>query len=164
MNSFWKEMIPLSSPKELFTSAWHTFVVYLFLVVMFRLFGRRQLGQVNVIDLVILILMGSAVQTAMVAGNTRLDAGLLSVGILFISNRGIAFASRRSYRFRNLLCGGPILLVQDGIVHEEHLKRSGLTHEDVLQAIRERERTSFEEVRFAVLEVDGQITVVPKSV
>ena len=154
-------MIPMSNAQELFTVFWHTLIIYAFLVVMFRIFGMRQLGQLDVVDLVILIIMGSAIQTSMLAGNNRLDGGLVSVATLLVMNKSISFVAKRSHRIRHLLCGDPVLLVRDGRFIEEHLKRTGITHEDVMQSVRERERQSLDEIRFVVLELDGSITVVP---
>jgi uncharacterized membrane protein YcaP (DUF421 family) len=152
MFSGWKPLIPVF---------WHTLVIYLFLIAMFRILGRRQLGQLNVIDLVIIILMGSAVETAMVAGNTSLPAGLVCAATLLGVNRLIAFILQRSRRWRHIVSGSPILLVQDGQFIDEHLRRTGLTRDDVLEAIREREKGDIKEVKFAVMEVDGTITVIP---
>ena len=141
--------------------AWHTLAIYVFLIVMFRVAGRRQLAQLNVIDLVIILVMGSAVETAMVAGDTSLQAGLVSAATLLIANRAIAWALCRSRRWRRLVTGDPILLVREGQFIEEHLHRAGLTHEDVLEALREREQCAIARVKFAVLETNGTVTVIP---
>jgi len=142
---------------------YHTVVIYLFLILGLRFIGRRQLGQLTVVDLVIIIVMGSAVETAMVAGDTSLPAGLICATTLLALNRLLTFVLYRSKRLRHLVVGGPVLLVHDGHIVEEHLRRSGLTEADVLEAIREREQGGVEHVRFAVLEPDGEINVVPMS-
>lgn len=163
MNSALTSLFPASNRHEIFTVVWHTFVIYLFLIILFRLLGRRQLGQLNVIDLVVIIILGSAVETAMVAGNTHLDAGIVCAITLLATNRAISAVAKRSKRFRRLLCGNPVLLVRNGQFIEEHLKRTGFSHEDVMQAVRERERDSLSDIRFVVLELDGAITVVPND-
>jgi uncharacterized membrane protein YcaP (DUF421 family) len=141
----------------------HTLILYLLLIAGLRAVGRRQLGQLTGLDLVIVILMGSAVETAMIAGNTSLSAGLVSAATLLVANRVLALVVERSRRVRRLVVGNPVLLVHHGQFVEEHLRRVGLTEADVLEAIRERGEAGLEDVEFAVLEVDGAINVVPKE-
>lgn len=140
--------------------AGNTVCIYLFLVVAMRILGRRQLEQLTALDLLIVILLGSAVETAMVHGSTLLRAGFVSATTLFIANRLVTLTITRSKRVQRLCGSGPILLVHNGAFVEEHLKRIGLTEEDVLQALRAREHDSLTDVRFAVLEPDGEINVV----
>ena len=149
--------------KPMLLVAWHTLAIYLFLIVMFRIVGRRQLAQLNVIDLVIILIMGSAVETAMVAGDTSLPAGLVSAAVLLAANRALVFVLSGSRRWRRFVAGDPILLVREGAFIEEHLRRAGLTESDVLHAMREREECDVRHVKFAVLEVNGTITVVPQG-
>ena len=163
MNSALVALFPASNRHEILTVIWHTLFVYFFLIFMVRILGRRQLGQLNVVDLVVIIILGSAVETAMVAGITHLDAGIVCALTLLLANRGIAFISQRSPRFRRMLSGNPVLLVRNGEFIEEHLKRTGFSKEDVMQAVRERERDSLSDIRFVVLERDGAITVVPND-
>jgi uncharacterized membrane protein YcaP (DUF421 family) len=139
----------------------HTLVVYAFLIAGMRLLGRRQMGQLTVLDLVIVLLLGSAVETATVAGQTTLRAGMIAAATLLLANRLLALVLGRSRRLTHLIAGEPVLLIHEGQFVEEHLRRSGMTHADVLEAIRERGFSSPERVRFAVLEVDGAITAVP---
>ncbi len=143
--------------------ALYTCVIYVFLVLSFRLGGRRQLGQLTVVDLVVIIVMGSAVETALIGGNVSLPAGFVSAGTLFLADRLFAFAFYRSKRLRHLLGGGPLLLVHYGEYVEEHLHRAGLTKTDVDEAIHERDCLGVSDVKFAVLEEDGEINVVQMS-
>jgi uncharacterized membrane protein YcaP (DUF421 family) len=99
--------------------------IYLFLLLMLRLFGRRQLGQLTVIDLIVVLVLGSAVETAMIHGDLSLPAGLTSATTLLVLNRLLTWAFLRSTRLRHLVGGGPILLVQNGSVIENHLQTDG---------------------------------------
>lgn len=138
----------------------HTVCIYLFLVLGLRFIGRRQMGQLTVIDLVIVILMGSGVETAMVNGNTTLYAGIVSAGTLLLMNRGIALAAARSRAVRRFIGGEPILLARGGHVIEENLKRAGITPYDLEHALRARGREGVAGTRFVVMETDGVINVV----
>jgi uncharacterized membrane protein YcaP (DUF421 family) len=143
--------------------SFNTLAVYVFLCLSIRAFGKRQLGQLSALDLMIIILLGSAVETSMVHGDTSLKAGFVSGTTLFVANYLVSRWVRRSKKFGRFCGTGPVLLVHDGAFVEEHLKRSGLTQEDVLHAIREREHADLSDVRFAVLEPDGEINVVSRS-
>lgn len=143
--------------------ALNTVVVYAFLILLVRLFGRRQLGQLTVIDLLVIILLGSAVETAMINGNTAIRAGLLSAGTLLVLNFLLNKLLYRFKRLRHLVGSGPLIIVHDGRFVHENLKRAGLTEEDALEALRAREQPSVEGVKFAVLEVDGTVNVVPRE-
>ena len=140
--------------------AGNTLFIYIFLIVAMRILSRRQLGQLTALDLLILILLGSAVETAMVHGSTLLRAGFVSASTLLVANRFISALASKSKKLSRVCGAGPILLVHKGQFVEEHLKRVGLTHDDVLQAVRAREHADISDVRFAVLEPDGEINVV----
>lgn len=139
-----------------------TAVVYLFLIVLLRLFGRRELGQLSVIDLIVVLILGSAVETAMIHGNLTLPAGLTSAATLLVVNKGLTLVFLRSKRLRHLVGGGPILLVHDGKMVAEHCHRVGMSPADVAEAVRSRGYADLADVRFAVLETDGEVTVVPQ--
>lgn len=138
----------------------NTVVIYIFLIVAFRLLGRRQLGQLNVIDLVVILIMGSAVETAMIDGNISLPAGLVSAVSLLFVNRILAALAAKFKRFRRLVGGSPVVLVSHGHVIEESLRRTGLTKADLDEALRGRGCEDCSCVAYAVMEEDGQISVV----
>ncbi len=140
-----------------------TLLIYLFLIVCLGLLGRREISQLTSVELVVLMILGSAVETAMVDGNTSLPAGLVSASTLLVCNRLLTLSLRRWKWLQRLVIGGPVLLVNDGRFLEKHLRNVGLTEADVLQAIRERGYADLSEVRFAVLEVDGSVGVVPRD-
>jgi uncharacterized membrane protein YcaP (DUF421 family) len=139
----------------------HTLVIFAFLVAGFRIVGRRALAQLTVVDLLVILLIGSAVETAMVAGDTSLGAGLVCATTLLLANRLTASVLRRSPQLRHLVAGMPMLLVHDGQVLEGHMRRAGLTREDLDEALRERGEPGFDSLREVVLEPDGAIHVVP---
>ncbi len=95
--------------------ALHTFIIYIYLIVLVRIFGRRQLEQLTVIDLLVVILLGSTVETAMINGNTAIRAGLLSAATLMVANFVISKIFGRFKKLRLLAGSGPILLVHDGV-------------------------------------------------
>jgi uncharacterized membrane protein YcaP (DUF421 family) len=138
-----------------------TATIYLFLLVGLRTVGRRQLEQLTVIDLVVVLILGSAVETAMIHGDISLPAALVSVTTLLMTNRLITWIFSKSKRLRHLFGGGPVLVVHNGRPVEEHLRRIGMTDADLDEALRGRGYESPDGIRFAVLETDGTVSVVP---
>lgn len=143
------------------TVALHTLIIYCYLILLVRLFSRRQLGQLTVIDLLVIILLGSAVETAMINGNTSLRAGLVSAATLLLTNFLLGRICLKSKRLRHFVGAGPVLVVHDGHFVEENMKRIGLTDDDVMEALRSREVDDISKVRFGVMEVDGTFNVIP---
>jgi uncharacterized membrane protein YcaP (DUF421 family) len=149
-----------SSVGTLLIVAASTAGIYLFLIALLRAVGRRQLAQLTALDLVVVLLLGSAVETAMIHGDLSVAAGLVAATTLLILNRLLTLVFLHAPRLSQLVNGGPILLVHDGTVIEEHLRRVGITHPDLDAALRSRGFSGPGAVRAAVLETDGSITVV----
>jgi uncharacterized membrane protein YcaP (DUF421 family) len=146
--------------RELELVALSTAIVYLFVIVTLRAFGLHPMAQLGPMDLAILMLLGSSVETAMVHGSSLLRYGFLSAFVLFALNRGLTAAMLKSRTLKNLCGGGPTILVNRGQFIMEHLKRAGLTKPDVMEALREREFGDIREVRLAILEPDGDVNVI----
>jgi uncharacterized membrane protein YcaP (DUF421 family) len=136
-------------------------IVYVAVVGGMRLTGARQLGQMTPFDLVLVLLIANAVQNAMVGTDVSILGGLAAAGTLLALNRTTAIATERLRFFRRALEGEPSLLLNDGKLIEAHIKRAGLTDDLVLQAIREHGFASAKDVKMAVLEIDGTISIVP---
>jgi uncharacterized membrane protein YcaP (DUF421 family) len=149
---------------KLWPVAEQTFIIYVFLIVALRVIGRGRLGQLTVIDLVSVLLIGTCVETSMVAFNNHLDAGLVSAATLLIGNKLFTLLVARSKPLKALINADPVLLVTDGVIVREHVRQSGLTDAQVLQAVRGREHADLSTVKYAILETDGEINVVPKDV
>jgi len=150
------------------TASWHTLldvalrtsIVYLALLVGLRLTGNRQLGQMSTFDLVLLLIIANAVQNAMVGPDTSLVGGLVAAGVLIGWHRVVDWWRLRSRGFAKLLAGEGIMLVNRGEVLAAHIRRAGITKDDLLQALREHGVGTVHDVRLAVLEPDGSISVI----
>jgi uncharacterized membrane protein YcaP (DUF421 family) len=150
---------------EMATPAWdialRSLLVYVAVFVGLRLMGKREMGQMTVFDLVVVLLIANAVQNAMVGRDTSLQGGILAALVLLVVNRGIGFLRLRGTRWGRLLEGTPTVLVEEGQFIEPHLRKEGLDREEVEMAIREHGLDSVTGVRLAVLETDGSISIVP---
>lgn len=153
----------LSLLSELALVVLHTVVIYLFLVAALSLLGHRQTAELSMTELIVVMIIGSSVETAMVAGDTSLQAGLASALTLLLGNRALSVLLRRFPRLRRLLVGHPILLFYKGRFLTNRIRGAGLTEDDVREGIRERGYDNLDEVKLAVLEIDGTISAVPKG-
>ena len=150
-------------PVELAIVALHTIVIYLFLIFGLSLLGHRETSQLGPVEIVIIMVLGSSVETAMVAGNTTLLAGLTAAATLFACNWGLTRLLRRWHWLRRIVIGHPTTLVYNGKLLARRAEAAGLDPDDVLEGIRERGYDDLSQVRFAVLETDGTISVVPND-
>lgn len=136
-------------------------LIYLALLVLLRLSGKRTVGQFTPFDLLVLVLLGDAVQGAMIADDKSVTGGVILVTTLLLLNWLAGFISARSRSVDQLLEGNPVLLVREGTLYEDALRRSNLSHAELKEAMRKHGCNRLEEVRLAVLETDGQISIVP---
>lgn len=134
-------------------------IVYLFIVIAIRLFGKREISQLSVIDLVFILLISNSVQNAMVGPNTTLVAGIAAAATLFVINRILGLLIFKSKKVSNILEGGPIMLVYHGRVMKKHLDAAEISMEELEAAIREHGLVNASAVDLAVLEADGNISV-----
>ncbi len=139
-----------------------TTVIYVLLIIGLRLLGKRELGQMSIYDLVLIVVIANSVQNAMVGNDNTLVGGLVASLTLLLLNRGFTILLIRSEKVEHLMLGEPVLVVKDGRLLREPMRREGLTVEHVLAAMREHGIGELKEVQMAVLEVDGTISIVPK--
>jgi uncharacterized membrane protein YcaP (DUF421 family) len=140
-----------------------TTVIYFFLVAGLRLLGKRELGQMNIYDLVLIIVLANAVQNAMVGDDNSLIGGIIAAITLLLWNKLFNVLMGRSKRVERLMVGGPILIVNHGHMLIDRMQRQGVTKDQVMAALREHGIDNIDKVRLGVLEVDGTISVVPSD-
>lgn len=137
--------------------------IYLAVLVALRLFGKREVGQFTLIDLVLIVLLANAVQPAMTGPDTSLTGGLVIIATLIVVNRLIAFGRAKVPFIARLVESPPTELARDGAWNTEALRREEISIDDVTMAIREHGLDDISEVKLAVLEGDGSISVVPRD-
>ncbi len=154
-----------SLPTGLFvlSAAARSAVVILALIVFMRLFGRRDVGEMNLIDMITVLLVGNAVQNAMTYGSGSLEVGLASALVLLLIDRGVGGLVNRFPRLENFMFGGPTIIYVDGVMNRAAMKREGVEQEELMTAVREMGLTSLEQVHLAVLEDNGEISIIPKE-
>ncbi len=138
-------------------------VIYLALLIGFRLFGKREVGQFTLFDLVMVLLVANAVQPAMTGPDTSLAGGLIIIIVLLTMNWIVGWLRLQSPFLRSVLQPRPTIIAQDGRWFPEAMRREGVDEEEAAMALREHGVESVEETKLAVLELDGTISVVPKE-
>ena len=136
-----------------------TMAVYLFIVIAIRLFGKKELAQLTVVDLVFILLISNAVQNAMVGPDSTLSGGLVAASTLFIVNYIFKSLQYRYPGFSKVIQGDATMLIYKGKMIESHMKMVKITHEELMEAVREHGVESVKEVDLAIMEVDGSISV-----
>lgn len=163
MQDWLKTVFNTPTPMGALLIAGKTAVVYLFLVGGLRLLGKRQLGQMNLYDLVLIIVLANAVQNAMVGDDNTLVGGLIAATTLLILSRIFALLISRSPAIERVMVGEPVLIVTDGKAIRPAMLREGVTDDQLAAAMREHGLDQIGDVQMAILEVDGTISIVPQT-
>jgi uncharacterized membrane protein YcaP (DUF421 family) len=137
--------------------------IYVFIIAAIRLFGKKELAQLSVIDLVFILLISNSVQNAMVGNDSTILGGVAAALGLFICNYIFKLFLRRSSNFSKLVQGEKIVIVVDGTLLQKGLQQSMMSVEEVQMAVREHGVKDISEADLVVLEVDGNITVLSQD-
>jgi len=150
----------MATPAQIGAIVFRTLVVYIFILVGFRLTGKREVGQLAPFDFALVLLIANAVQNAMVGPDTSLTGGLAAAALLLVVNSILGRLASRNRKIERLLRGRARILINRGRVDADGLREEHLSHEELLQALRENGCAVVEECRLAVLEPDGTISVI----
>lgn len=137
--------------------------VYLFIILAIRLFGKKELTQLSVVDLVFILLISNAVQNAMVGPDTTLTGGLVAATALFLTNYILKLTIYRSRIWSKFIQGEPVMLIYKGKLKAENLRKVQLSVNELEVAAREHGLQDLSEVDLAVLEIDGNISILTQS-
>jgi len=134
--------------------------VYLFIIIAIRLFGKKELAQLSIIDLVFILLISNAVQNAMVGSDSSLTGGLVAASTLFMINYLFKYLLYRFPKLGNIVQGTELMLIYNGQLNESNLVKARITREEILEAVREHGVAEIRNVDLAVLEIDGNISII----
>ncbi len=134
-------------------------VVYLFLLVAFRLAGKRQLGTMTAFDLVVLLVISNVVQNALIGNDNSLGGGLLGATVILVLNAIVAWITFRFKRMERLVEHTPTILVRHGRILRENLRRERLSLSELRAALRREGIASLRNVHYVLLEEDGHLSV-----
>ena len=136
-------------------------IVYFALLILIRLSGKRTVGEFTPFDLVVVVLIGESAQGALTGSDESIGGGLLVASTLVALNYLVGFATTRSPAIDRLVVGEPVILVRRGALQDRALRRNNIPESDLDEAMRRAGLRTRADVDLAVLETDGEITIVP---
>jgi uncharacterized membrane protein YcaP (DUF421 family) len=138
-------------------------VIFAFVLVLTRVIGKRELGSLEPFDLILLVVLGDALQQGLTQDDYSLTGAMLVVGTFAVLQVSVSWLSYRFPRLRPVLQGEPIVVVQDGKTIDKNLRRERLTVEEIAEEARRQQIAHLSDVKFAILETGGTISFIKKS-
>jgi uncharacterized membrane protein YcaP (DUF421 family) len=138
-------------------------VAFLFVLLVTRVVGRRELSSLEPFDVILLVVIGDLIQQGVTQADNSITGITIAIGVFATMAVATSYASFRFKRLRPVLDGEPVILLQDGKLIERNLRNERLTEEEVAQQARLQQIPSLDQVAWAVLESSGQISFIPKS-
>jgi uncharacterized membrane protein YcaP (DUF421 family) len=138
--------------------------VYLFLLILFRLSGRRSLSDLTTFDFVLLLVIGEATQQALLGDDFSVTNAFIVILTLLLIDIGISMVQHRSRAIDKLIEGVPTVLVENGRPLRDLLDKARVSEEEIMEAARRLQGLErMDQIKFAVLEVSGGISIIPKA-
>ena len=137
--------------------------VYLFMLIAIRLSGKKEISQLSIVDLVLILLISNAVQNAMVGPDSSLVGGIVAAATLFVLNYLIKLLVYRFPKIGSIMEGEEVMLIYKGNVIEEALKKERISFKELESAVREHGVENYKEVDLAILELNGSISVISNN-
>ncbi|NLD47492.1 MAG: DUF421 domain-containing protein [Clostridiaceae bacterium] len=140
-----------------------TLILYILVVIVMRIMGKRQIGQLQPFELAVAIMISELAAVPMQNTGIPLINGIVPILTLLIAQIAISFFSLKSTSARGIICGRPSILIENGVIKEDQLKKEMYTMNDLLEQLRITNTPNIADVEFAILETNGQLSVIPKS-
>jgi uncharacterized membrane protein YcaP (DUF421 family) len=130
------------------------------MVIALRIFGKKELSQLNTADVILILLISNSVQNAMVGSDTTLWGGLAAATVLFIINFTLKKLMYKYKRFSDFMQEKPEILIHNGVLDFKSLSKLNITNDELKEAMREHGVEYFADVKLAMLEIDGNISII----
>ena len=137
--------------------------VYFFMIIALRVFGKKQLSQLNTADVILILLISNSVQNAMVGNNTSLYGGIAAALSLFIINFIFKKVMLKSKFIKDLVQDTPEILIHNGKLAFDTISKLGISNDELLEAMREHGVEYYKDVKLAMFEIDGSISIISGS-
>ena len=134
--------------------------VYFFMIIALRIFGKKELSQLNTADVILILLISNSVQNAMVGADTSLYGGIIAAFSLFLINFIFKKVMLKSKLIKELVQDKPEVLIHNGKIEFKTLARLGITSEELEEAMREHGIEYYKDVKLAMFEIDGNISII----
>lgn len=137
--------------------------VYFFMVFAFRIFGKKELSQLNAFDFILILLISNAVQNAMVGSDVSLEGGVIAALSLFVINFIFKKVVNKSNFLNKLVQSKPEILIHDGKIEFKTIAKLGITSDELDEVIREHGVENYKQVKLAMLEINGSISIISSN-
>jgi uncharacterized membrane protein YcaP (DUF421 family) len=137
--------------------------LFCFMLFITRVIGRRELSSLSPFDLILLIVLGDAIQQGLTQDDYSVTGAIIAISTIATLQVGTSYVSYRSRRARKILEGLPVVVVQDGRFVEANLKRERMTPDEIEEEMRVQQIASLDRVEWAILETNGTMSFIPKS-
>ena len=141
------------------TAFFRTVILYMVLITGLRLTGKRQIGELEPNELVLTMLLSDLAAVPMQDFGIPLLSGVLPIAVILCMSMLLSFLSLRSVRFRALICGEPTVIIRQGVISQQAMRRNRLTLDELMEELRCQGITDLQTVKYAVLETSGQLSV-----
>ena len=148
---------------DLLIVGWRTVFLYVFILVVLRVMGKREVGELSVIDVVVFVIMAEVVAFALESPDKNLFLSIIPILILLAIQLISSYISLKSKKFRDLVDGDPTVIIRHGEIIEEEMRRQRYNLDDLFQQLREQQVGSIRDVTFAFLEPSGNLSVFTKE-
>ena len=138
-------------------------VIFCFIFLITRIAGRRQLSELEPFDVILLVVLGDLVQQGITQSDESVTGTLIVISTITLLSVAVGWLSFRSGPIRLITEGEPIILIHDGELVERNLRRERLTRGDLEEEARKQQVASLDQIRWAILEDDGAISIIPKG-
>jgi uncharacterized membrane protein YcaP (DUF421 family) len=156
----WHNLVSIGSSWQ--ERAIRAVAVYVFLLVAIRIFGRRELGQLTAFDIIVLLTLSNILQNSMIGNDNSVTGGMIGAGVLLSANLILAFVVSRRPRVERIVEGEPRILIHDGVIRRDQMRKEQLTEQDLLSAVHREGIERIEDVHLAISEPNGMISVIPR--
>lgn len=144
---------------DLLIIGFRTILLYVFILIILRLMGKREVGELSVIDVVVFVIMAEVVAVGLESPDKKLSHSIFPVLLLLVIQLLTSFLSLKSKKFRDIVDGDPTLIIQDGVIQEEQMRKQRYNLDDLFQQLREQQIGSVRDVSYAYLEPSGNLSV-----
>lgn len=144
---------------DLIIIGFRTILLYVFVLIILRLMGKREVGELSVIDVVVFVIMAEVVAVALESPDKKLIHAIFPVLLLLCIQLLTSYISLKSKKFRDLVDGDPTLIIRDGVIQEEEMRKQRYNLDDLFQQLREQQIGSVRDVSYAYLEPSGNLSV-----
>jgi uncharacterized membrane protein YcaP (DUF421 family) len=148
--------------EEYLVIAFRTLFFYLLILIIFRLMGKREIGELSILDLVVFIMIGEMAVASIDETNDPLLHTVIPMVLLMIIQITLAVVSLKSKKFRDLVDGRPTIIINRGKIDEEAMRKQRYNFDDLLTQLREKDIRSIADVEFAILESSGSLSVIER--